>query len=195
MNILLNLPLLIKNFTMSKIERNLTIILIPVCLILFSYSTIKSNSERIEKEASDKALAEKIVLDAIRDSSIAARSLDVTVKHDKNPITNTIAVKLSASSSYDSEKDTMGYSWIQIGGPEAVDFKEGSKKSAVNFDATEGKYGFELTITDSYGVSCADTHWVNVAPEPNSCPVVIIKGEIGKRKAKIVKKEKKKKRR
>jgi len=175
---------------MSKIEDSLTFILISVCLVFFTYTAMQNNAERIQEVLDDELAAKR----DLYDSTVVARSLDITVKHDKNPTTNTIAVLLSASSSYDNEKDTMGYSWKQIDGQE-VEFKEGSEKSVVNFNATEGNYSFELTITDSYGISCIDTHWVNVAPEPNSCPVVIIKGEIGKEKKKVVKKEKKKRRR
>ena len=164
---------------MSKIENALTFILISVCLAVFTYSAMKNNSEKIEKETLERISFVEQFQKERYDSTVLARTLYVTVEHDKNPTTNTIAVKLSASSSYDNEKDTMGYSWKQIDGLHGlvptINFKEGSKKSVVSFDATEGNYGFELTVTDSYGVWCKDTQWVNVAPEPNSCPVVIIK--------------------
>ena len=56
-----------------------------------------------------------------------------------------------------------------------ADINDSRKKSVLNFEAQSGNYGFELTVTDNYGASCTDTFWVNVSPEPNSCPVVIIK--------------------
>jgi len=160
---------------MSKIETPLTFILIPICLALLSYNFMNSNSERIEKVALDKALAEQQVLEEARQLLIGARTLAVTVKHDNDPETNTIAVVLSASSSYDNENDDMEYDWKQISGTNVADIRESSEKPVLNFDAKAGDYGFQLTITDNYGASCVDTVLVNVDPEPNTCPVVIIK--------------------
>ena len=174
-NILLSLPLLIKKNTMSQIETQLTTILIPVCLILLTYNVMNINAERIEKEASDKALAEQNALDEARQLLIDARTLNVTVKHDNDPKTNTIAVVLSASSSYDNENDNMEYYWKQISGTNVANIRELNKEPVLNFDAKAGDYGFQLTITDNYGASCVDTVLVNVDPEPNTCPVVIIK--------------------
>ena len=175
MNILLSLPLLIKKNPMSKIETPLTFILIPICLALLSYSFMNSNFERIEKEASDKALAEQQVLEEARQLLIDSRTLDVTVKHDNDPETNTISIVLSAAASYDKENDSMEYYWKQISGTNIADINESRKEPVLNFDAKAGDYGFQLTITDNYGASCVDTVLVNVDPEPNSCPVVIIK--------------------
>ena len=160
---------------MSKIETPLTFILIPICLALLSYGFISSNSERIEKEASDKALAEQQVLEEARQLLIDSRSLDVTVKHDNDPETNTISIVLSAAASYDKENDSMEYYWKQISGTNIADINESRKEPVLNFDAKAGDYGFQLTITDNYGASCVDTVLVNVDPEPNTCPVVIIK--------------------
>ena len=161
---------------MSKIETNLTIILIVVFLTLLTSSVMNRNAERIAKEASDKELAEKEVLEKARQLLINARTLGVTVQHDQDPDTKTMAIALSASSSYDAEKDSMLYSWKQISGNDA-NINESSDESVFNFDAPAGNYGFELTITDNYGASCVDTHWVNIAPEPNSCPKVIIEAK------------------
>jgi hypothetical protein len=160
---------------MSQIETPLTVILISVCLTLFTYSVVNNNAERIEREAAEKALAEQMILDAKRDSAIAARSLNVEIKHDRDPQTNIISVALYASSSYDNERDSMEYYWEQFSGNNVAEIKDSREESVLTFDAQAGNYGFKLTITDSYGASCTDTHWVNVAPEPNSCPVVIIK--------------------
>ena len=160
---------------MSNIETPLTTILIFVCFALFSYSVVSSHNEKIEKENSEKALAEKILLEARRDSSIAVRSLDITIEHDNDPKTYMRSVMLSATSSYDNERDSMEFYWKQFLGNNVADINDSREKSILNFEAESGNYGFELTVTDNYGASCVDTHWVNVAPEPNSCPVVIIK--------------------
>ena len=160
---------------MSQIETPLTAILISVCLTLFTYSVVNGNAERLEKAASDKAAAEQMILDAKRDSAVAARSLDIEIIHDKDPETKIIPVILYASSSYDNERDSLEYYWEQFSGNNVAEIKDSREGSVLNFDAEAGNYGFKLTITDSYGASCTDTHWVNVAPEPNSCPVVIIK--------------------
>jgi len=174
-NILLTLALLIKKNPMSKIETTLTVILIPICLALLTYGFMSSNAERIAKEASDKALAEQKVLEEARQLLIDARTLDVTVKHDNDPETNTISIVLSASSSYDQENDAMEYYWKQISGTNIADINESRKEPVLNFEAKAGDYGFQLTITDNYGAGCVDTVLVNVDPEPNTCPVVIIK--------------------
>ena len=160
---------------MSKIETPLTVTLIFACLTLLTFSVVNGYNERIAKVESDKALAEKTMLEARRDSSIAARSLNTEVKHDKDPETNIIPVALYASSSYDNEQDSLQYYWEQFSGNNVAEIRDSREESVLEFDAEAGDYGFKLTITDSYGASCTDTHWVNVAPEPNSCPVVIIK--------------------
>jgi hypothetical protein len=160
---------------MSKIETPLTVILIFACLALLTFSVVNGHNERIAKLESDKALAEKTMLEARRDSSIAARSLDVEVTHDKDPKTNIIPIVLSAASSYDNERDSIQFYWKQFSGNNVAEIKDSREKSILNFEAEFGNYGFELTVTDNYGASCVDTHWVNVSPEPNSCPVVVIK--------------------
>jgi len=160
---------------MSKIETPLTTILIIVCFALFSYSVVSGHNERIEKENSEKAFAEKLMLDAKRSAKIEARSLDITIEHDNDPDTYLRSVVLSATSSYDNERDSMEFYWKQISGNNVADINDSREKSVLNFEAESGNYGFELTVTDNYGASCVDTHWVNVAPEPNSCPVVVIK--------------------
>ena len=163
---------------MSKIEKPITWILIPFFLSLpfvgcyFQHLCALENA-RIE--------AEQAILDAIllkeqeRQALIDARTLRVQVNHDNNPNTNTLAVELSAASSYDNENDDMEYYWKQIAGTDVANIKESRKEPVLNFDAKEGNYEFQLTITDSYGAGCVDTVLVKVYPEPNSCPVVIIK--------------------
>ena len=160
---------------MSQIETPLTTILIPILLILFTYNVMNLNAEKIEKAASEKALAEQTALDEARQLLLDSRTLDVTVKHDNDPETNTIAIVLSAASSYDNENDEMKYYWKQISGTNVANIRESSREPVLNFDGKAGDYGFQLTITDNYGASCVDTVLVNVNPEPNSCPVVIIK--------------------
>ena len=160
---------------MSKIETPLTVILIFVCLTFFSYSVVNGYNERISKLELDRSLDEKTMLDAKRSAEIEARSLDITIEHDNNPDTYLRSVVLSANSSYDNEGDSMIFFWKQFSGNNVADISDSREKSVLNFEAESGNYGFELTVTDNYGASCVDTHWINVAPEPNSCPVVIIK--------------------
>jgi len=159
---------------MSKIETPLTVILISACLTFFAYSVVNGNNERIAKVESDRALAEKIMLDKKRSAEIEARSIDITIEHDNDPETYMRSVVLSATSSYDNEKDSMEFYWIQFSGNNIAEINDTREKSVLNFEAESGNYGFELTVTDNYGASCKDTFWVNVSPEPNSCPVVII---------------------
>ena len=160
---------------MSKIETPLTVILIFACLSLFTYSIVDGHNNRIAKAESERALAEKIILDEKRATEIASRSLNITIVHDNDPDTYEQSVVLSAAASYDNERDSMEFYWKQFSGNNVADINDTRKNSVLNFDAQSGNYGFELTVTDNYGASCTDTFWVNVSPEPNSCPVVIIK--------------------
>ena len=160
---------------MSKIETPLTVILIFACLSLFTYSIVDGHNNRIAKAESERALAEKIILDEKRATEIASRSLNITIVHDNDPDTYEQSVVLSAAASYDNESDSMEFYWKQFSGNNVADINDTRKNSVLNFDAQSGNYGFELTVTDNYGASCTDTFWVNVSPEPNSCPVVVIK--------------------
>ena len=156
-------------------EAKLTWILIPVFLVLFVWGyneTIRAAQERAEAAAAAAELAER---QAARQAVIDARTLNVEVQHDNDPSTNTISIALSATSSYDSENDEITYYWKQISGNNVADIRESRKESVLMFDGKAGDYGFELTVTDNYGESCVDTVLVEVAPEPNTCPVVIIK--------------------
>jgi hypothetical protein len=153
---------------MSQIERPLTFILIPVCLVLLFYSYLenaKMIQERKEAVAAEKALQER---EEARQLLLDSRTLNVEVQHDNDPKTNNITIILSASSSYDNENDEMQYYWKQISGGNVADIRETRKESILNFDAKEGDYGFELTITDNYGASCLDTVLVEVTPQTQS---------------------------
>tara|TARA_B110000305_G_C19308956_1_gene573066 strand:- start:332 stop:742 length:411 start_codon:yes stop_codon:yes gene_type:complete len=136
---------------------------------------VDGHSKRIAKAESERALAEKIINDEKRAAEIAARSLDITIVHDNDPDTYMRSVVLSAAASFDNESDSMEFYWKQFSGNNVADINETRKNAVLNFDAQSGNYGFELTVTDNYGASCTDTVWVNVSPEPNSCPVVVIK--------------------
>jgi len=160
---------------MSKIETPLTVILIFACLTFFTYSAFKGHNERIAKVESDRDLAEEIMRDAKRNAKIESRSLHIMIEHDNDPDTYLRSVMLSATSSYDNERDSMAFFWKQFSGNNVADINDSRDKSVLIFEAESGDYGFELTVTDNYGASCVDTHWVNVSPEPNSCPVIIIK--------------------
>jgi len=159
---------------MSKIETPLTVILLFACLAFFAYSIVNSYNEKIAKGESDRASAEKMILDEKRNAEIKARSLDITIEHDNDPNTYMTSVVLSATSSYDNEKDSMDYYWKQFSGNNVAEINDTRESSVLNFEAESGNYGFQLTVTDNYGASCVDTFWVNVSPEPNSCPIVII---------------------
>ena len=159
---------------MSKIETPLTVILIFACLTFLSYSVVNGHNERLAKSESDKALAKEIMLDEKRNAEIKSRSLDITIEHDNDPNTYMTSVVLSATSSYDNEKDSMDFYWKQFSGNNVAEINDTRENPVLNFEAESGNYGFQLTVTDNYGASCIDTFWVNVSPEPNSCPVVII---------------------
>ncbi len=159
---------------MNQLERPLTLILAPLCLILFFYGYVQ-NEKRIASEilAAEEA-AYKLKKQQERQAVIDAQTINIGVYHDNDPETNTIAVTLSAESSYDSEGDEIKYYWKQISGDNVAKIKETRREPVLIFDAKAGNYGFELAITDNYGASCVDTVYLEVSPEPNSCPVVRI---------------------
>ena len=163
---------------MSKIETPITWILIFIFLSLPFAGCYYQHLCALENA---RIQAEQEVLDAIllkkqeRQALIDARTLSVQVNHDNDPKTNIFAVELSATASYDNENDSIEYYWKQISGTNVANIKESRKEPVLNFDAKEGNYEFQLTITDSYGAGCVDTVLVKVYPEQNSCPVVIIK--------------------
>jgi len=167
---------------MSKIETPFTWILIFIFLSLpFVYRycdhfyQIENARINAEMQIESEILANLLLKQEARDLLINARTLNVQIKHDNDPKTNIFAVELSATASYDNENDSIEYYWKQISGTNVANIKESRKEPVLNFDAKEGNYEFQLTITDSYGAGCVDTVLVKVYPEPNSCPVVIIK--------------------
>ena len=98
---------------MNQLERPLTLILAPLCLILFFYGYVQ-NEKRIAAEilAAEEA-AYKLKKQQERQAVIDAQTINIGVYHDNDPETNTIAVSLSAESSYDSEGDEIKYYWIR----------------------------------------------------------------------------------
>ena len=95
------------------------------------------------------------------------------IPHDSNKKTDTYLVKLDGSSSFDNENDLLSYSWVQVEGPDDMEFVQlyHPTEAVTYFEAKEGEYTFKLTVTDSYGASADTLKTIVIQPEPNKTPV------------------------
>tara|TARA_Y100001968_G_scaffold312610_1_gene335985 strand:- start:389 stop:913 length:525 start_codon:yes stop_codon:yes gene_type:complete len=152
---------------MKTIEAPLTAILIVLCLGFIT----KHHMDKIKKEKEDakaaielqKAKEELARLEAER----AERTISYTVEHDSDPDTKTHIVTVTATGN-DEDNDDFTWEWEQTEGSK-VDFD--TDTSQITFEAESGQYKFVLTLTDVYGSSCSEYVIVDIAPEPNECPV------------------------
>jgi predicted outer membrane repeat protein len=88
---------------------------------------------------------------------------NVTIPHDGDPNTNTIAVTLDGSASYDPEGGPLTYAWDDGQGDTAT-----GSQPTLNLKA--GTYAFTLTVTDNGSLTSTDTVTIVVNPEPNQPP-------------------------
>ena len=95
------------------------------------------------------------------------------IPHDSNKKTDTYLVKLDGSNSFDDENDLLSYSWVQVEGPDDMEFVQlyHPTEAVTYFEAKEGEYTFRLTVTDSYGASADTLKTIVIQPEPNKTPV------------------------
>ena len=95
------------------------------------------------------------------------------IPHDSNKKTDTYLVKLDGSNSFDDENDLLSYSWVQVEGPDDMEFVQlyHPTEAVTYFEAKEGEYTFKLTVTDSYGASADTLKTIVIQPEPNKTPV------------------------
>ena len=95
------------------------------------------------------------------------------IPHDSNKKTDTYLVKLDGSNSSDEENDLLSYSWVQVEGPDDMEFVQlyHPAEAVTYFEAKEGEYTFRLTVTDSYGASADTLKTIVIQPEPNKTPV------------------------
>ena len=103
------------------------------------------------------------------------------IPHDSNKKTDTYLVKLDGSNSSDEENDLLSYSWVQVEGPDDMEFVQlyHPTEAVTYFEAKEGEYTFKLTVTDSYGASADTLKTIVIQPEPNKTPVpeIIVSGK------------------
>ena len=103
------------------------------------------------------------------------------IPHDSNKKTDTYLVKLDGSNSFDDENDLLSYSWVQVEGPDDMEFVQlyHPTEAVTYFEAKEGEYTFKLTVTDSYGASADTLKTIVIQPEPNKTPVpeIIVSGK------------------
>jgi hypothetical protein len=74
-----------------------------------------------------------------------------------------ISYTLDGKESFDPDRNFMKFSWRQINGPELDFFQQNDNQTTADFVVREeGRYEFELTVTDLWGLSGRDTVSVNV---------------------------------
>ena len=99
----------------------------------------------------------------------------VQVHHDSRPETNTYAMILDATGSFDPDQgDRIRYNWKQVSGNQ-IRLRPNSSSGIVSFEGTPGEYTFELTVADDYGSEATVTRTVVIEPEPNMPPVIDMK--------------------
>lgn len=95
----------------------------------------------------------------------------VTVPHDGDPATGTVAVTLDGSASSDPDGDAMTFLW-----------REGATVlgtgPVVTADLLPGTHVITLEVTDSWGAPATATTTVLVSPEANQAPVASAKAEV-----------------
>jgi len=96
----------------------------------------------------------------------------VQIHHDSRPETNTYAMILDATGSFDPDQgDRIRYNWKQVSGNQ-IRLRPNSSSGIVSFEGTPGEYAFELTVLDNYGASTTITKIVKIEDEPNQAPIV-----------------------
>jgi hypothetical protein len=93
---------------------------------------------------------------------------NVTVPHDGDPSTNTAAVTLDGSASFDPDGDLLTYVWKDQNNLTVAN------TAVANLNLTAGDYTFTLTVTDPDGQSDSKSVHVTVAPEPNAAPSLTV---------------------
>ena len=105
------------------------------------------------------------------------------IKSNQQPISNAgpdqeveknTLVNLDGSQSYDSDGDTLSYQWIQQSGPNVTLINNHSNSASFMSPQTCPKNTtmvFELTVTDSYGLSNSDTCSIHIMC--NQVPILI----------------------
>ena len=164
---------------MKTIETPLTAILIVLFLVFSTnhyFEKVKLEKEKSEKAIKDAEQAEKDAkAEAAEQARLEERSsktINVVVKHDFDPETNTYPVTVSSTGSNDPDGDIFTYSWTQTEGNKVM--ITGSETFEISFDAKSGEYEFTLSLTDNYGANCNEYVIVSVGEEPNECPTPVI---------------------
>jgi alpha-tubulin suppressor-like RCC1 family protein len=98
-------------------------------------------------------------------------SSPVTVPHDGDPATNTVALTLDGSASSDPDGDSLTYQWTQ-GGTVL------GSTATLQVNEPAGDYTFTLTVTDPYGASSSASVPVHVDPEPDSPPALSVPSSV-----------------
>jgi hypothetical protein len=78
-------------------------------------------------------------------------------------------VNLNASSSYDAESD-ITFKWQKIDGPDTYTLHTPDQIATIAYNFGEGIYRFTVLVTDSEGLTNADTVMVTVNPAPPAPP-------------------------
>jgi poly(3-hydroxybutyrate) depolymerase/ribosomal protein L14 len=80
-------------------------------------------------------------------------------------------VTLNGTGSYDPDGRIVTYSWARITGQGATTIVNSNAPRPIVIGLSEGRYTFELTVTDDLGATAKDTVMVEVNPSLNQAPV------------------------
>jgi len=153
-------------------ERIASILLLAICVVGTGYLYMENMDRLAAEEVAATVVAEEAA-SAAAAAEVEAAKIRFTIPHDKDPFTTDITVMLDGSGSFDSEGDSLSFSWDQTSGD--LVYLESEDNNTTTFIATPGEYTFKLTVSDSYGSSTSDNTTISVAHEPNSPPEVVVK--------------------
>ena len=137
-------------------------------LVLAIGGPIYLKDQKAQKEQEDRATqgalkAEEAKLQAIEDAIIKNE-----IDHDGDPHTASMTIDLFGTG-VDEDGDELTYKWTQLPTGSQVTILE-DEAASTSFDAGPGEYTFQLTVTDSYGVTSSTQQTYSIGKEPNSGP-------------------------
>lgn len=92
-------------------------------------------------------------------------------------------IQLDGSRSYDSNGTIRSYRWKQIAGPTTLILRHAdSAITTITGDIREGKYAFELNVSDNQGATATDRVVVTIRPALAVEPQIIVESPVPERK-------------
>ncbi len=118
-----------------------------------------------DKAASASATVSLTVNPVPNKAPVASAGYDISITLPDN------TADLNGTASYDPDGSIAAFSWNKISGPGAITIVNSNTATPSVIGLVQGKYVFELTITDNQGAKASDQVSVTVNPIPNRPPV------------------------